>query len=395
MSKDSTAQADLNQQTNGFAVLIDWPVAFLCALAGFPYSAFKLIQNRKDKVNVLVRGSAVVISPLVGALSLWAYATVILGNAPFIMVLPLIAFLIDWLNSTSAYDNNGISRAMWWLRAGLALISLVIAGYSALLSEQQNLLREQNNHERQLALHDPVISVKNDRINELNKVFAKNELQIHGRTELVLEKTKKTKLADKECSGAAGVDEATGVKIAGGQLCGKNAKNHRLDATAAQAQIDEIDNILVPQNELLKQEIATMEKEREELINSKRSDQTSGGSLLQSLQYAKLGVILQVLFRLAILLYLELLALLLAHTPVSQNLRDIVGNVTTDDAQRIRAAHKASTAAILAEQAKTRALFGANLTPVIVRIPTAPQPTHTQTPLHSVKNESEGESKHG
>jgi hypothetical protein len=363
-----------------YAVL-DATVACICALACFPYSSYKLIHNWGDKANVLVRGAAVIISPLVGALSLCAYAAVIFPNAPFVMVLPFISLLIDWLNCASAYGNTGISRSMWMLRCGLVLISVVIAGYASLLSEQSNLMKELNNQERILAIQNSNdIQALNTKIDQYRKAIAENESRIQSKTALVLKMREKTRLADKECNGAAGVDEATGIKIFGGKCKGR-AFNHRADADAAQAQINEIET-LPGKSFLLEQKIIDAEKQVEGLIAPHLSDPNSTGSLIKSVQYADFGVLLQIAFRLAILMFMELLALILAHIPVSKNLHDAVEFVVLEDARRIANAHQVAHAEIHGQHIQNRNRLGANHLPVIVQVPAA---NSSRSPLHAVR----------
>jgi hypothetical protein len=238
------------------------------------------------------------------------------------MLLPGIALLIDWRTVASGYGDANINNFwIWVLRIGLACISLFIAGYVSLLGEQENLKKDLARQERQQAIQNPAISEEykliTKRIEDHQRAIAENQLRIQGRAVLVQEKVLKTKLEDKECNGAAGLDEATGVNIAGGHRCGGKATNHRLDAAAAQAQIGEIDT-LPAKNDQLKLEITDAEKQREALIAPFLSDPGSMGSLIKSAEYADFGVQVQIFGKLIILMILELFALILAHVVAPQ-----------------------------------------------------------------------------
>ena len=119
-------------------VLSNWLVATLCALACFSYDRFKRIDNWPDKANVLLRGGAVLISSTVCALTLWQYAGAVFGDTAFVIMLPLVMFLMYWLNNASAW-GGGISWSMFVARVALVLITVIISSHGFLLGEQASL----------------------------------------------------------------------------------------------------------------------------------------------------------------------------------------------------------------------------------------------------------------
>jgi hypothetical protein len=380
MNNTSTAQADLNQQTNGFAVLIDWPVEFLCTLAGFPYDRFKLIRKGGDRAKVMGRGASVIISLTACLMAVGQNAEALFGHAWVVFLLPLVVIIFDRLIVSNSYGDD-IDPQIQRCRYALVLISVYITLGSALISEKDNLLKNLFADQTQQAvrsdstLHDMV-----ERINMDRQAIKDNEKALQERSTIENTRIEELRLAEYQL-------------LRGG--CITKCKTHKANAAAAQARLDGLD-ALAARNVKLQREIAEREAKFEELLKNHLGDSNSVGTLFKSFfLYPDFGVWFRVLPNTLVLMIFELSALAMAHTKASQNMRAVIDNITSDDALRQRGAHKTSTAEILAEQAKTRALFGANLTPVIVRIPTAPQPTHTQTPLHSVKNESEGESKHG
>ncbi len=129
----------MNDHSTPKDVLSNWLAATLCALACFPYDRFKRIDNWQDKANVLVRGAAVPIGSTVCTLTLYQYAGAVFDDTAFVMMLPLVMFLIDWLNCDRAWGGGGIRRAMCVLRVVLVLITVIISGHGFLLGEQTSL----------------------------------------------------------------------------------------------------------------------------------------------------------------------------------------------------------------------------------------------------------------
>jgi hypothetical protein len=129
----------MNDHSTPKDVLSNWLAATLCTLACFPYDRFKRIDNWPDKANVLVRGAAVPIGSTVCALTLYQYAGAVFDDTAFVMMLPLVMFLIDRLNCGSAWGGDGISRAMYVLRVVLVLITVIISVHGFLLGEQTGL----------------------------------------------------------------------------------------------------------------------------------------------------------------------------------------------------------------------------------------------------------------
>jgi hypothetical protein len=399
MSKESNAQADFSKlPTNDLVRVIDGFVAFLCALAGFPHYYLKQLQNWGDKARVLVSGGSVVFSPLVGLISLWAYSGLVFGKMPVIMMVPILAAAIDWLMVSECWDAN--SKKNGWVlafRISLACITLFMALYASLLAERPNLVKALAKAEEKQAALDPANKENNDLINkeltEIRRAIVENERLIQSKTTLIAEKTNALMNAEQEGSGSSGVNKL-GVKIVGGGECGFNCKSYLAEADALQKTIDEIDT-LPARNKSLEQKLSSLKKEQKAILNQFSSDLDSFGAMFTALPYANGGTISQIAIKLFILLILELGAFFLSIFPVSESLKKAYRHHQSDEDHRIDHAHKVSIANIYKVQIEERKQLAANLTPVIVRIPTAPQPTNTQTPLHVVNNESEGESKHG
>jgi hypothetical protein len=394
MSKDSTAQADLNQQPNGFMVVIDRFVAFLCALAGFPYYYLKQLHNWGDKARVLVSGGSVVFSPMVGLISLWAYSGLVFGKMPVIMMVPILAAAIDWLMVSESWDVN-TKRNGWSLafRISLACITLFMALYASLLAERTNLVNAIAKAEEQQAALDPANKDNNDLINkeltDIRRAIVENERMIQNRAALVSEKANITMNAEMERSGSSGVNKL-GVKIVGGGICGTKCKSYLAEAEALQKRIDEIDT-LPARNKSLEQRFSSKTKEQKAVLNHFSSDLNSFGTMFKGLAHTDVGTISQIVIKLFILLILELGAFALSIFPVSESLKNAYRHHQSDEKIRIDHAHKVSIANIYKLQIEERKQLGANLIPVTIRIPDAPQPTYTQTPpLHVVRNEEEG-----
>ncbi len=352
-----------------------YPAVFLCAVACYPYAYYRAIQNGSDRLNVLARGFVVIMSPTVGLLSLLGFGGAVLSSKPMLLFLPVVAAVIDRLAVAMCWQHARAGWALWAMRIGLALISAVIALYSGVGSEQKNLEFRLREHEREQALRDPEIAQRHallgEQITQLQQQLNENGKREAARAGLVRERALKLKLADKEAHGDAGIDAETSVVIRGGGKCGSRCRTHQADARALGEQIAELDR-LESVNRALAQRIAAAELQREALISARRSDTASTGSLIRALGYADAGVLLEVCALVLIIVFLEMVAIILAHIQPSENL--LLGKQLETEEDRLRSLNesKLRRAAIHVEQSHARKVFGMNHAPVIVEV-TAPR----------------------
>jgi hypothetical protein len=368
MSKDSAAQADLNQQTNGLLVLIDRLIAFLCALASFNYSNYKSLNENGDRGNILSRGVAVLISSLACALALGKNAEAVFGYSIYGVLLAVAAYILDWQIMRTSYNgNNKWFSLIGALRVALIIIGGTLAFTSGLISESPNLLKNLfKEQRRQAVLNNPVIGLLDQRIFAYQKKIMDNEEGIQNREALESKRIDSLRLAWNEENGVRGRDEKTGNMVKGGHRCGDACNTYKNNAKAAALQIAALDDQVVKNNELRKK-IVELKAEREDLFNKDLSDEHSLGTLYEAFPFADGGVKFKICGIVFMLVFLEIIAMVIAHLEVSKNILDAITYIRSEDRNRLIGGHKARNAAILAEQAKARALYGASRTPVIVR----------------------------
>lgn len=356
------------RQTNFLLIMLYQIIFFLCILACFPPEKFRLINNRLDKANILVRGMATLISPLACFLALWAYGGVVFGDAAFVMLLPIAALMVDWLNAGTAYSEE---RPMVSLRVSLCVVSAVVSLYASVLSEAPNLAKSMADFERKhAAQNDSEILFLDQRIAGLQTTLSNNESLLDGRMALVQKMIDNDNNAYQEANREkGGLNPDTGEVILGGKICGDNCKTYTANARAAQEKIKALDE-LSKKNVLIRKEIDEAQKQRQTKLENHLSDTNKIGALIEAaLYHADFGVKTQITGRFFVLMFLELFSLILSHAKASQNLRDLVVNVSTEDAERLRGDHKVEMAKIMAEQAKVRSKLSAEFSPIVVQLP--------------------------
>lgn len=352
---------------------MDAVLAVLCALACFPRTSFGVMHNWGDKIQILTRGISVAISPAVATMALLQNATAVFGKAGFVIVLPFIAFVVDWSIVARSYGGFTERKSGFWfgvLRFGLAMISLCVATYASLLGDEAALRKNLDQHEVQAAMQVPDVAKRYElfgaQITDLQAAIPQSQQQLRNRGALVRERALKTKLADKECNGAPGVDAESGITIIGGQRCGERAFSYRADVAAAQAQIDEID-ALPGRIAQMKADLADAELAREALFKPHRSASDTPNSLFKALAYADFSLLAPIAFKVTVLMFVELFALIYAHTEVSQNVLLAVRGIETEDTRRIANRQKVTLAEVDAQNARDRSRHGAALPPMIIR----------------------------
>lgn len=321
----------------------------VCALACFPYEAVAQLRDWRAKVDILSRGLAVAIGPTIGGIALFTYAGAVFGNAPFVFLLPFIALLIDWRITGSAYDGNGRGH-LNTMRLGLAMISCLVAAYASLVSEQPNLLKALRAAETSDLVQgrSPASSQYarlHEQLKQAGTVIAANEARLNLERPIITARLSKAQLLyEKECSGAPGTDESTGIRVVGGR-CGQRAAGHKAEADAARRELAEID-ALSRQNDLLRGQVLDLERQQQAVLEAHLTATTSVGALFRSIQYADMGTWIAVGGRLVVLVFCELLCLVLAKIQPPQNVIDAVTDLSERDARRLELFHASSQAEI-------------------------------------------------
>lgn len=316
----------------------------LCWFASFPYAAYASMLDRRQRVAVLARGMAVLLGPTASTIALAKHGAAVFNNAAFIYLLPPMAVLVDMLLVASSYErkqNAGLRVA----RAGICLISLLLAGYAALLGEKQSLAMSLRAQEVQSFLSGQSPATREyfgyeDVIGRKREAIALIEKELSKLPDLQSRMAVQDHLADRECNGpAATADPLTGRRIVGGS-CGPRARSHQAAATALRSEIARI-QAMAPGIKALEKEMIDAKALQTALLDKQLSKTDSMGDLLKALPYAPLGNVVSAAASLLLLLFIDAAALWISATAVHDNLRTAVVNVASVDRQRLALLHEA------------------------------------------------------
>ena len=342
MTKPHAAPKELQ---NPFARACQFIPRVICALACFPHEAFREMRDWGARADVLLRGFCVVLGPTAGGIALFTYARAVFGDAPFLFMLPFVAFMIDWRITGSAYDGQR-HRQFAIARSGVTLISCLVAATAALFSEQTNLIQGMRVGETKVleqgtsAAGAQYIRLQ-EQLAQASSAISENEKRLQReRPTVVAQLNAAQMLYQKECYGASGVDSSTGVRVVGGR-CGQRAAGHKAEADRAHGALAELDQ-LVTQNGLLQRQMAGVQREQKAILASYLTPAGSVGSLFKSIQYADIGTWIAVGGRVVVLVFCELLCLVLAGVRPPQNVIDAVSDLSLRDARRLEIFHAAS-----------------------------------------------------
>lgn len=338
----------------------------LCWFAAFPSAAYAQLETPSNRVWVTVRGFAVILSPLVFTLALQHNGTRVIGTAPYLYLLPVTVYCLDWFLIARSYTATRGAGALVVLRIGVMLVSGFMAIFTGLLSEGENLLQRLHRSEDSVTLRSSSAREINARREEISHQIKRNERVLTERSAIETEALEARRLQQLECKGESGIDRKTGVRILGGK-CGRKAEAHRIDAENAEARLAQFD-ALQTENRKLTERREQLELELGALLKTSRSPGTSMGTLVRALNEADAGLWLSVLLKAFVIVLMEASALLFSELGISPTLRAAVEYSCRLDDLRLSAWLDIKRAEIARERSTWQAAAADGLAPLEVKL---------------------------
>lgn len=367
----------MSDQTASSASLVESITRLICWFGAYPYASFTQLATPESRVRVFANGVAVVLSPLVLTVAISANGARLVGDSPYLLLLPVVVFFIEWLLIAMSYSGRrSVSLAL--IRLVILCVSLCLAVLSAVTSESSNLLQRLHRAEDRITAESAAAQSIAARQEAVEKAISANAKALAGRQAVEAERLEASRLHDMECFGRAGLDPKSGIFIRGGNKCGENARTHAINAEAATATLAKLDAVEKQTRELeaLRE---SLEHEYAALVVSQRSPANSVGTLMRALGEADAGLLLKVFAVFAIVITIECAALALSGVPVPESLQRGVEVSHELDGIRLAAARDAFKARVARERAAERARTADGLAPLDVTV-TSSTPARTDAP---------------
>lgn len=349
----------------------EWLCRLMCWFAAFPYAAYTQILTPSSRVRVMTNGLAVIVSPLVFTMALLTNGAALVGQSPYLYLLPVVAFAIDRLLIAISYTLASSSAWLTVVRALILAISLSMALLAGLLSESKNLLQRLHQREDAVTLQDAEAQNLVARLKAIDEQIARNEKELMTRDAIEAERLDAIRLRDMECHGKGGVDPKTGTIIKGGGKCGVNAETHRINAEAAEARLTKLirldnDNIgLATQRGKLKADLNTQ-------LESQRSPADSVASLGRALSEADFQLWSKIFILILCVMTAEAFAFIMSEVPVPQTLQSAVRFSEEIDQVCMQAWREAAVAEVAKQRTGRRTQAADGLAPLEVTLAAAP-----------------------
>ncbi len=366
----------------------EWLSRLMCWFAAFPYAAYTQLSTPSSRVRVAVNGIAVIVSPLVFTLALLHNGTRLVGHSPYLYLLPVVVFAIEWLLIALSYHLANGSVLLIAVRIGIFLISASFAVFAGLLSEGESLMQRLHKAEDAITLQSSEAQNLVARLEAADDQIAQNEKQLMGRDALENERLDALRLRDMECHGKSGVDPKTNTFIKGGGKCGENAQTYRINAEAAEARLTKLDR-LGKDNQRLVAQRNQLKNQLNALLQSERSPTDSLGSLVRALDKADFGLWFKIVALVMIVLATETAALVMSKVQVSQTLQLAVQASDEIDQIRLKAWRETASAEVAKQRASQRTQAADGLAPLDITL--APGPKKSGAPREHQHAEDKAE----
>ena len=372
---------DHTVDTPSFAVVL---TRAICWFAAFPYAAYTQLATPLSRVRVAVNGIAVIISPLVFAMALVSNGSRLVGHSPYLYLLPVVVFAIEWLLIALSYRAMR-SALLVLIRIVILIVSITMAIFAGVLAEGTSLLQRLHRAEDEVTMQSNTAQILAVRLNAVEEQIAHNEKALMARDAIESERLDALRLREMECFGRGGLDTKSNVIIKGGGKCGENARTHGINAQAAQAQLDKL-KVVEKETQALAVQRDQLRSELRALLQSQRSPSDSVGSVLRALDKADIALWFRIASLVAIVLATEAAALVLSKVPAGETLELAVQASDEIDRIRLLAWRDASLAQVARARAVLRAQAADGLAPLDItlkpglRASTPPRPRPASEP---------------
>jgi len=341
----------------------------ICWLAAFPPDAYGRVKTPSLRAKVQANAISVIVSPVVFTMALMIYGTALVGNSPYLYLLPVVVFALDRLLVAMSYTRTAGSGWLILIRALILLISLTMAFAAGLLSESKVLLKLIHDREDAATLQTHAGQNLLARIEVIEAKIRENEKALMERDAIEHERLDALRLYDLECRGRGGVDPKTGIHIKGGGKCGQNAATHQINAENAAARLEQLERIASENKDLDGQRVS-LKKELATLISTKRSPADSVMSYWRGLKEAGFEVGVKIVLLALCVMSAEAFALIMSEVPVPEIHRLAVAYCEGVDKERLGVFREADAADIARVRQKIRSEAGDRLAPMEVSVDT-------------------------
>lgn len=368
------SNAHLQQDSGSPATLgaVEQVTRLMCWFAAFPYAAYTQISTPGSRARVMANGVAVLVGPLVFTMALLLNGPRLVGNSPYLFMLPVVVFAIERLLIGLSYQQSSGSRLLSSIRIIIFLISASFAVFAALLSESESLLQRLHKAEDEVTLERVEARNLATRLNAIDEQIGHNERELMSRDAIETERLEALRLRELECHGKGGIDPVTGVFVKGGRRCGVNAETHRINAEAAEARRAKLARLDDDNKSLVKQRSALQAK-LTALLEGNRSPAESLGSLGRALNVADGGLYFKIGVMVLMLFVIETSALLLSKVHISSTLQIAVQVCDEVDRIRIKAWGEGAAADVAKQRTSLRAKAAEGLAPLQVTLASVPR----------------------
>ncbi len=371
--------------TPGF---VEQVTRLMCWFAAFPYAAYTQISTDSSRARVMANGIAVIVGPLVFTMALVLNGPRLVGNSPYLYMLPLVVFAIERLLIALSYQPSVSSRLLIAIRIVIFLISASFSVFAALLSESESLLQRLHKAEDAVTLRSAETQNLAARLNAIDEQVARNESELMARNVIETERLEAIRLRDLECHGKGGIDPVTGTFVKGGGKCGANAETHRINAEAAEARLAKLAR-LDNDNKGLGALRNKHKNDLNSLLESSRSPAGSLGSLGRALKEADGGLWFNIAMLVLVLLVTETSALVLSKVQISQTLQTAVQVSDEIDQLRLKAWREVASAEVARQRASQRTKAAEGLAPLEMTLVGVPKKPHADKERRHAEYQSE------
>ncbi|MDI9408096.1 MAG: hypothetical protein QM523_02495 [Candidatus Pacebacteria bacterium] len=347
----------------------------LCFLSGLDRQVFTQLRSVRYRVNMMVRGVAVIISPLAFTLALLFNGEAIVGQSPYLILLPILVFALDWLLVACSYDKHNpeymkSKTPLVILRIFVLLLSVFMSLFAGLLTEQGNLLTQINEKEK-LKLE------QTDRWRKLSEVetnLASRNNALEAQLATIEElKRKRAEAQQFEIAESGGESrQIDGVAIVGGR-CGPKCLDWRQRKEAADSRIKELESSSLD-SEKLKAQMKEIQDQKDKMVDLSKKPPTLGTLAISFINKFSEGgaesaaLILKIFFIFVVIMVIELFAFFVSEFPIPTIVIDGVKNRDILSREQMETGLQEELAQVANNKNIIRDSVGGELPPLLISV---------------------------
>ena len=347
----------------------------LCFLAGLDRQVFLRLRSVRYRVNMMVRGIAVIVSPLAFTMALVSNGEAIVGQSPYLILLPILVFALDWLLVACSYDKRNpeylnSKTPLIILRVFVLMLSVFMSIFAGLLTEQENLLGQINDKEKAKI-------EQTDRWRKLSEVetnLAQRNNALEAQLATIEDLKRKRAEAQQyeiaESSGTARVVD--GVAIVGGR-CGPKCIDWRQRKEAADSRIKELE-ISAGDSDKLKAQMKDIQDQKDKMIEGSKRPPTLGTLAISFIEKFSEGgaesaaLILKIFFIFIVIMVIELFAFFVSEFPIPTIVIEGVNSRNVLSKEEMETGLQEELAQVASDKNRVRDSVGGSLPPLLISV---------------------------